>query len=106
MARDELFFHKVDVRILKKIIDTILDRMIKELEVSSISIDEKQDFYWDIPTDALFKVKDKQPVLDIGRLSDDWDLLQDIIENPENAVSLQLIHVAPLLRWIGEKVGQ
>jgi hypothetical protein len=97
---------RVDIQKLKKIINTILDRMTDELKVNEVLIDEMQDLYWDVPTDSIFKVKEKQPDLDIGKLSEDWEFLQGILEDRDRAVSLMLIHVAPLLRWIGEKVGQ
>jgi len=97
---------EIDLQDLKKVIDLIISRLIEKHNIKQISLSEKQDFYWEVPTDKLYKIDEDQPQLDIGRLSDDWDLLQSILENPEHAVSLELIHVAPLLRWIGEKVGQ
>jgi hypothetical protein len=96
----------VDIEDLKKITNIILDRMITKLKLRQIPMEENQDFYWNVPSDVLFKVREAQPELDIGRLSDDWEFLKNILEDPDNGVSLMLIHVAPLLRWIGEKVGQ
>ena len=106
MATHEQSVREIDVQKLKQIVDTILDRMINRLKVSSISINDGRDYYWDVPSDTLFSVRDNQPQLDSGRLSDDWDLLQNILTDSENGVSLMLIHVAPLLRFIGEKIGQ
>jgi hypothetical protein len=106
MADNGQDFKTVDLQNLKKIIDTILDRMVNKLKVNEVTIEKEQDLYWDVPSKGLFLVREDQPQLDIGSLSDDWEFLQSILKDREHAVSLMLIHVAPLLRYIGEKIGQ
>jgi hypothetical protein len=44
--------------------------------------------------------------LDIGQLFDDLEFLLKTLDNEEQAVSLMFVHLAPLLRYVGEKVGQ
>jgi arginine repressor len=106
MAHDGHDLKTIDLQNIKIIVDTILDRMINELEIRKVCISDDQDFYWDLNKEDVFKVKEKQPDLGVGRLSDDWEFLQSILKDREHAVSLMLIHVAPLLRFIGEKFGQ
>lgn len=106
MAPDGQDVKKVDLQNLKKIVDAILDRMINKLKVNEVTIEKEQDLYWDVPSEGLFLVIEDQPKLVIGSLSDDWEFLQCILEDSDGGVSLMLIHVAPLLRYIGEKIGQ
>jgi hypothetical protein len=82
----------------------IFDHISNDLKVEKLAIKGDQDFYWDVPTGELYAVKKAQPQLDVGRLSDDWDFLKAILN--DGRVSLMLIHVAPLLRYIGQEIGQ
>ena len=97
---------ELDIHNLKRILDLIFEHLSKDLNVSNVPIEADKDFYWEVPTENLFDVRKDQPRLDIGRLSDDWDFLQRMAEKREEAVSLMLIHVAPLLQHIGQKIGQ
>jgi hypothetical protein len=98
--------NNVDIKALKQITDAIFDHIINDLDVKSVSIEATKDFYWEPPMDKLYSVKENQPQLDIGRLSDDWQFLKPIIEDTDQAVALMLTHVAPLLRYIGQKIGK
>ena len=103
---NELNLRVIDVQKLKLITNVILDRLINKLQVREVNIDYDKDYYWDLYAEDIFKVKEDQPKLGVGRLADDWEFLQSILEDSESGVSLMLIHVAPLLRFIGEKIGQ
>lgn len=50
-------------------------------------------------------MKNDPTELNVGQLHDDWRLLTKIA-NRDEAVAYMLIHLAPLLRYIGEEVGQ
>ena len=93
----------INIADLRKIINLIFDHMEHDLCVTSVPIDE--DYYWDIPSKELYNVQGDQPAPGIGQLYDDWDFLSRI-KDREQAVSLMLTHVAPLLRYVGEKIGQ
>ena len=101
MVRAEL-----DIRELKKVIDAIFDHIVNDVKVEKLTIKDDQDFYWDVPSDKLYAVKDAQPQLDVGKLADDWEFLQAISKDKSQAVALMLIHAAPLLRHIGQEIGQ
>jgi hypothetical protein len=94
----------VPVGELKAVVNLILDHIVHDLKVESIPIEE--NLYWDMDIKYLYDVQNKAPELDIGSLVDDWDFLTKLGTDRRDAVSLMLIHVAPLLRYIGEKVGQ
>lgn len=97
---------EIDLAKLRQITDAFFTHLINDLGVEKVTIKEETDFYWNVPSDRLYKVRDERPELDIGRLSDDWDFLKAILRDEEQAVALMLIHLAPILRYIGEEVGQ
>lgn len=96
---------ELDIRTLKKAIDEIFEHIATDLKVERLPLKEDQDFYWEVPSDKLYDVK-ATPQLDIGRLSDDWEFLEPLARDKSQAIALMLIHVAPLLRHIGEKIRQ
>jgi len=83
---------------LRAVAMALMDSLIKEAPEGSVKIDDKADFYWEVPSDALYSVTKNQPQLDVGRLSDDWEFIRSIAESPSDATPLALIHLAPLLR--------
>lgn len=97
---------ELDIRTLKKAVDEIFDHIATDLKVERLPLKEDQDFYWEVPSDKLHTVKGAPPQLDIGRLSDDWEFIEPVARDKRQAIALMLIHVAPLLRHIGERIGQ
>jgi hypothetical protein len=99
--------NEIDLANLKKVVNSILDHVTNDLGIEMLPIKDDRDFYWEVPSDQLWTVRQQQPQLDIGRLSDDWEFVEGLKDVPRNeAIALMLIHVAPLLRYVGEKVGQ
>lgn len=97
---------ELDIRALKSVTNAVFDHIINDLKVEKLTVAESKDFYWNVPTDRLYEVKQSQPELDVGRLSDDWEFLEAILKDKNQAVSLMMMHLAPLLRHVGEKIGQ
>ena len=97
---------ELDIRELRKTVDAIFDHILNDVKVEKLTIKDDRDFYWEVPSDKLFAVKDARPQLDVGRLADDWEFLQSVCRDKQQAVALMLIHAAPLLRHIGEEIGQ
>jgi hypothetical protein len=97
---------EIDVAKLREITNLIFDHVINDLGVKTVPIGSETDFYWEIPSDHVFVVDGDQPKLDVGRLTDDQEFLASIANHKERAVALMFMHVAPLLRFVGEKVGQ
>lgn len=97
---------ELDIRELKTVIDAIFDHIINDVKVEKLTVQGDRDFYWDVPADKLYAVKEAPPQLDVGKLADDWEFLQAILKDKSQSVALMLIHVAPLLRHIGQEIGQ
>lgn len=94
---------EIEIEKLREITNLIFDHLHDDVGVHKIKLDN--DFYWDIDSEKLYNIESKPDEIDIGRLNDDWEFLLKI-NSKEEAVSLMLIHIAPLLKYIGTKVGQ
>ncbi|HKU16525.1 MAG TPA: hypothetical protein VJQ52_19195 [Steroidobacteraceae bacterium] len=95
---------EIDVVKLKSIIDRLLDHVIETRGVRRVELGS--DLYWDMSEEVLYNVVDQPQELDIGRLSDDWELLSTMLEEDATPVAYQLTEVAPLLRRLGEVLGK
>lgn len=95
---------EIKISELRSILNTILDHIEKDLGHAVVSIDA--DSYWDVSDSERYVFTKSPENLGHGQLNDDWEFLSPILEDKEQAVSLMLIHAAPLLRRIGEQIGQ
>jgi hypothetical protein len=93
----------ISISDLRRITNLIFEHIEKDLHITTVPIEE--DYYWDIPTAEVYNVLKDPHQLDIGQLYDDWGFLTKL-KAREDALSLMMIHLAPLLRYIGEKIGQ
>ena len=94
---------KINLPALKAAVNDILDHMVEDLQIESVAIEASEDYYWDCTAPDLYDAS-KQPDLVCGRLSDDVDFCRLIKRAEAGAVSYNLVHIAPLLKYIGEKV--
>ena len=76
--------------------------MTEDLGIQTVPIDV--DYYWHCPESELYDVSKNPPGLDLGRLPDDADFVKLIRRGQAGDISYNLVHVAPLLRYIAEKV--
>ncbi|MFT3664268.1 hypothetical protein [Piscinibacter sp.] len=95
---------EIKISDLRLVIERILSHIEHELGYAAVRLD--QDDYWDIADDERYDFTKSPTSLGHGQLRDDWNFLTSILEDKDQAVSLMLVHVAPLLRRIGEQVGQ
>jgi hypothetical protein len=94
---------EIDVRTLKAAVDAVLDHLVEDLGVEHVQIEDTEDYYWDCgAADRRPESKPADP--EIGRLSDDADFVKLIKRDESGAASYNLVHIAPLLRFIGEKI--
>lgn len=98
--------NEIDLFELKRIIDEIFAHLINDAGVRKLDLPKDEGFYWEVPTDRLYAVQQGQPKLDVGRLSDDWEFLSAILKDKRQAVGFMLVHLAPILRYIGEQKGR
>lgn len=94
---------KIEIEALRLVVNAIFDH-IADLKISHVDLD--QNFYWEVPREDLFVTNVKPEMECLGSLHDDLEFLAPVIEDKDQAVSLLLVHVAPLLRFVGEKIGQ
>jgi len=95
---------EIDLIELKKIVNRLLDHIIETRGVRSITLGK--NYYWDIPTPEIYEVEEEPGKLDTGSLSDDWEFISSLL-NPDSApVAYQLTEVAPIIRYIGELLGE
>lgn len=95
---------EIDIKALRDGVDAILNHIVNDLGIDKIAIEERKDFYWEVPGASLYEVNAPPPQLDVGRLADDWDFLKKMIDDKSPYVSLMLIHAAPLLLHLAERV--
>jgi len=98
--------HHLSVVKVKQVIDAIFAHIIQDLHIENVAVPERDELYWDILLDSSNVADVPEPRIGVGKLSDDWEFLESILDDREQAVSLMLIHVAPLLRYVGTKIGQ
>jgi hypothetical protein len=95
---------EIDLVEFKKIIDRLFHHIIVTRDTKSCEINASN--YWNIPSPDVYS-GDKDPTnLDIGSLEDDWEFLSRLLDENNQPVAYQLTEVAPLLRYIGETLGE
>ena len=97
---------EIDLKALKAAVNVILDHLLEDIGLEKLPIEEADDFYWECPAHEMYDSSTKPSDFDAGRLSDDLDFVR-LIERGQSAdASYNLVHVAPLLRYVGEKIKQ
>jgi hypothetical protein len=97
-------YAEIDILALKEAVNAVLDHLIHDLGLKKIKIETDHDHYWHCPAPEIHDMS-KPPVgLDIGSLSDDVDFVKLIQRGQSGDISYNLVHVAPLLRYLGENV--
>jgi hypothetical protein len=95
---------EIDLKALREAVNAILDHLIGDLGFDKITIEQSDDHYWHCPATEIHDMS-KTPIgLDIGSLGDEVDFVNLIKRGQSGDVSYNLVHVAPLLRYIGEKI--
>jgi len=95
---------EIDLQELRLIIQRIFEYMESDLGLKKLTLDK--DFYWDVPSEDRYDLTRSPETCDVGQLYDDWGFLRPILQDKSQALPLMLIHVAPLLLWIGENIGE
>lgn len=88
---------------LQEIANKLFDHIKNDLGINKIVLDK--NFYWDMDSGQLYDIE-MPPKLNMGSLHDDWEFVSSILEKDSAPVSLSLTELAPLLRYLGEKIGQ
>jgi len=95
---------EINITELRLVVNRILDHIERDLGHATVRLSE--DNYWDAADEERYDFTKCPKNFEHGQLSDDWEFLSSILRDKDQAVALMLIHAAPLLRRIGEQVGQ
>lgn len=95
---------EINIAELRLAINRILEHIEHDLGHATVSLQE--DDYWDVANQERYDFTKSPENFEHGQLHDDWEFLSSILNDKNQAVALMLIHVAPLLRCVGEQVGQ
>jgi hypothetical protein len=95
---------EIDVKRLKMAVDAVLDHLIEDLNLEKVAIEEREDFYWSCPPRQRYDTTKKPSEWWTGRLSDDVHFVDLIQRGQSGDISYTLVSVAPLLRYIAEKI--
>jgi hypothetical protein len=95
---------EIDVKVVKDAVNAVLDHLINDLGFDKVTIEESSDHYWHCPASEIHDMSKKPIGLDVGSLGDDVDFVKLIKRGQSGDVSYNLVHVAPLLRYIAEKI--
>jgi hypothetical protein len=95
---------EINLKVLKAAVNAVLDHLMEDLRIEDVTIDDGQDFYWDCPYPEMHAVSMQLTDLTVGRLSEDFDFIKLVHRGQSADVSYNLVHIAPLLRYIGETI--
>jgi hypothetical protein len=95
---------EIDLRVLKNAVNAVLDHLLEDVGLEKVKIDDGEDFYWNCEPPEMYDRSKKPAELSVARLSDDLDFMKLIRRGESGDVSYNLVHVAPLLLYIAEKV--
>lgn len=95
---------EISISELRLVTNRIFDHIEHDLGYASVNLD--QNSYWDVADEERYDFTKSPEGLGHGQLHDDWEFLSSILRDKDQAVSLMLIHLAPVLRRVGEQVGQ
>ena len=93
---------EIEIAVLKRAINAVLDHIVEDLGIQKVTLE--QDYYWHIPEAELYDPQKSPAACDLGRLPDDADFVKLIRRGEGGDVCYNLVHVAPLLRYIAESI--
>ena len=95
---------EINLKVLKSAVNAVLDHLVEDLGIETVAIEDEKDSYWDCPYPEMLNVSMQPHDLTVGQLSDDFDFVKLVRRGQSADVSYNLVHIAPLLRYIGETV--
>jgi len=95
---------EIDLKMLKSAVNAVLDHLVEDLGIETVAIEGEKHSYWDCPYPEMHDVSTQPSDLTVGQLSDDFDFVKLIRRGQSADISYNLVHIAPLLRYIGETI--
>jgi hypothetical protein len=91
----------IDIARLQRITNDLFERL-KGRGVTSVALDA--DYYWEVPQQLRYDNHGEPGEHEMGRLGDDLQFLEEMLDGTRPPVSFGLVWVAALLRYVGEKI--
>ncbi|MFD7261692.1 hypothetical protein [Streptomyces sp. NPDC059874] len=83
----------------------VVDAALRHVEASAgPTVTLKEDYFWSVPNDSLHDVFNEPGDLTIGRLSESWQHLEDLLAHQDQAVGHHLVWLADVIRAIGRDI--
>jgi hypothetical protein len=89
----------IEIEVLRKIINGILDFIEKDVGVNRVEL--TKDHYWNVLDDDVYETT-KPAELGAGSLRDDWEFLLACANDKDQQLPIMLIHVAPILHALSQ----
>jgi hypothetical protein len=91
---------KITIDDLQEVTNAIFDQLRSDLKSGEVVLGK--DSYWEVGPDEMydFSCAPDGTKLHVGQLYDDWDFLQKILNDKDQAVTPMFMHLAPILRYI------
>ncbi|ROO88504.1 hypothetical protein EDD29_6173 [Actinocorallia herbida] len=84
-----------------------LDLLLRRIEAANggDAVELDVGYFWSIPFDAIYDVADPPATgdLTLGDLSESWDHIRNLLENPDDAIPYHLVWLADILRALGHR---
>jgi hypothetical protein len=95
---------EINLKVLQSAVNAVLDHLLEDLGIENVTIEDENDSYWDCPYPGMHDVSMQPSDLTVGQLSDDFDFVKLVRRGQSADISYNLVHIAPLLRYIGETI--
>ena len=92
--------NELDLQQLRDICVTLFDNLIAKNESTVLRLSE--DDYWEIKQSDRYDFNGIPSATESSKLSDDWEFLLAILKDGEQATTPMFLHLAPIIRAIGE----
>lgn len=93
----------LELRKLKEAIDRVFDEVFDHLQVEELCLVE--DYYFELSQDDRYNIVNNPLCYQLGSLFDDLDFVLAALEDGDSIPPIILIHIAPLLQYLGEYDG-
>lgn len=96
--------NEIDLIALKSVCMEIFDYMIDDLRLNKIEL--AQRLYWTVPQGERYNLEAHPQKYNVGDLADDFEFVREASVDPDQAVPILFLHVAPILLALATSVEE
>lgn len=93
---------KININVLRQSIDVVLHRL-ENLNGETIEINK--DYYWQLDSDVIFDLSQQPSAKQCGSLSDDWNELVKLSENPARCNIADIERIAGIMTALSHEIS-